>query len=284
MDVRVSSPLLHHRKNKPGQLYDCCDFMVWPLQTMFTQMLRDSDSTKQIFLRLRSPFLNDEGVLRVARTPHLVKRPANHLGEEAAALDGVWLRRNESTSRDELKKKNNKNKTITSSYMNWRVRADLPTPPLPTMMTLWTIGWVALAALDAIFDCCWTAAGVFLVLPGSDGEGGGGASSNSKRCSCVQQRRNVHLLAADWLWLDDVVVVRWTLLLVVTLLRVLDDDADGQANVKILEWLGSSAFCLRSWMAWAMEIRTELGHLVTDWRIDSQFSLTLTRIFQIKSR
>ena len=23
--------------------------MVWPLQTMFTQMLRDSDSTKQIF-------------------------------------------------------------------------------------------------------------------------------------------------------------------------------------------------------------------------------------------
>ena len=94
----------------------------------------------------------------------------------------------------------------------------------------------------------------------------------------------MHLLAADWLWLDDVVVVRWTLLLVVTLLRVLDDDADGQANVKILEWLGSSAFCLRSWMAWAMEIRTELGHLVTDWRIDSQFSLTLTRIFQIKSR
>ena len=84
---------------------------------------------------------------------------------------------------------------------------------------------MALAALDAIFDCCWTAAGVFLVLPGSDGEGGGGASSNSKRCSCVQQRRNVHLLAADWLWLDDVVVVRWTLLLVVTLLRVLDDDA-----------------------------------------------------------
>lgn len=45
----------------------------------------------------------------------------------------------------------------------------------------------------------------------------------------------MHLLAADWLWLDDVVVVRWTLLLVVTLLRVLDDDADGQANVKILE-------------------------------------------------
>jgi len=26
---------------------------------------------------------------------------------------------------------------LTSSYMNWRVRADFPTPPLPTMMTLW---------------------------------------------------------------------------------------------------------------------------------------------------
>lgn len=25
---------------------------------------------------------------------------------------------------------------LTSSYMNWRVRADLPTPPLPTIMTL----------------------------------------------------------------------------------------------------------------------------------------------------
>ena len=26
---------------------------------------------------------------------------------------------------------------LTSSYMNCRVRADLPTPPLPTMITLW---------------------------------------------------------------------------------------------------------------------------------------------------
>lgn len=26
---------------------------------------------------------------------------------------------------------------LTSSYMNWRVRADFPTPPLPTIITLW---------------------------------------------------------------------------------------------------------------------------------------------------
>lgn len=26
---------------------------------------------------------------------------------------------------------------LTSSYMNWSVRADLPTPPLPTIITLW---------------------------------------------------------------------------------------------------------------------------------------------------
>ena len=28
-------------------------------------------------------------------------------------------------------------KLLTSSYMNWRVRADFPTPPLPTIITLW---------------------------------------------------------------------------------------------------------------------------------------------------
>ena len=32
---------------------------------------------------------------------------------------------------------------LTSSYINCRVRADLPTPPLPTMMTLCRAGWTA---------------------------------------------------------------------------------------------------------------------------------------------
>lgn len=29
-------------------------------------------------------------------------------------------------------------KLLTSSYMNWSVRADFPTPPLPTIITLWS--------------------------------------------------------------------------------------------------------------------------------------------------
>lgn len=29
---------------------------------------------------------------------------------------------------------------LTSSYINWSVRADLPTPPDPTIMTLWRAG------------------------------------------------------------------------------------------------------------------------------------------------
>ena len=33
--------------------------------------------------------------------------------------------------------------------MNCKVSADLPTPPLPTMMTLWTTGWPT-GFLDAI--------------------------------------------------------------------------------------------------------------------------------------
>lgn len=28
-------------------------------------------------------------------------------------------------------------KLLTSSYINWSVSADLPTPPLPTIITLW---------------------------------------------------------------------------------------------------------------------------------------------------
>lgn len=36
----------------------------------------------------------------------------------------------------------------TSSYMNWSVSADLPTPPLPTMITLWmTLIWLVLCVL-----------------------------------------------------------------------------------------------------------------------------------------
>lgn len=35
--------------------------------------------------------------------------------------------------------------------MNWRVRADFPTPPLPTMMTLWTTDCAG-AFLAAILD------------------------------------------------------------------------------------------------------------------------------------
>lgn len=44
-------------------------------------------------------------------------------------------------------------KLLTSSYMNWSVRADFPTPPLPTMITLcrarefWPFGFAAAMAL-----------------------------------------------------------------------------------------------------------------------------------------
>ena len=39
---------------------------------------------------------------------------------------------------------------LTSSYMNWRVSADLPTPPEPTIITLWRGGW---GAVWRPFDC-----------------------------------------------------------------------------------------------------------------------------------
>jgi hypothetical protein len=56
-----------------------------------------------------------------------------------------------------------------------------------------------------------------IVLPGGDGEAGTGSSSNNRRWSWVQQRRNVHL----GLLLEDVAVAGLLSLLLVVLLRLL---------------------------------------------------------------
>ena len=151
---------------------------------------------------------------------------------------------------------------LTSSYMNWRVRADLPTPPLPTMMTLCTIGCVVLAPLAAIFDWfCWP--------------------DDATGCCCcwcnLLQQRSIHVLSSldggcccccccCWCWVD----------------------CDGQANVKILSPRSSDEssplwqrrFCLTCWINWTKERRTELGHCLTV----CQCSLTLIRISLQKTK
>lgn len=59
---------------------------------------------------------------------------------------------------------------LTSSYMNCRVRADLPTPPLPTMITLWRTRDVWFLFLpEAMTEACRQ-------------RGGGGEGTNTHLC------------------------------------------------------------------------------------------------------
>ena len=158
---------------------------------------------------------------------------------------------------------------ITSSYINCKVRADLPTPPLPTIITLWTTACDG-GFLAAIF-CCPADA---MPAPAASVEVGRG----------WVLRRPLNFLGTDvcsWLrqcWNHSELGV-----LDLAVESLAATAADGQANVKILERFGSCGSSgwwslLLRWMVWTQNIRTEPGHWDTDLRIESQLSRTLTRI------
>lgn len=146
--------------------------------------------------------------------------------------------------------------------MNWRVSADLPTPPLPTMITLCTTGWAALAVFEAILLAAFVDR---LALRSSPS-----ASSNRARCSRVQQRCAALFFTSSWLCF--VALAGCFFLGSVVLAPA---DVDGQAKVKIFESVESAR---HSCTACTTEMRTELGHCLTALRIESQFARTFERI------
>ena len=162
---------------------------------------------------------------------------------------------------------------ITSSYMNCRVRADLPTPPLPTMMTLWTTGWLGVF-LDAIFLLLLPLLTPLLsdgMLPNDELAGQWMPGSWWNRLRKLLS----HLLPVSSTSGPDPGVTA-------TAAGSLHCFCEGQANVKIFDWLRSST-SRRRWIACEMfvekcdnEVRADTGHWASVWRIAFHLSLSTT--------
>ena len=215
--------------------------------------------------------------------------------------------------------------------MNCRVSADFPTPPLPTMMTLWTIGCVG-AFLVAIFFCAidWpppppppllllvreakTLPLLLLLL---------NCNFGTDCLTLVHKWRKD--FAGDDLWrLEDgwrgscpllsssssswIVFLLGEFFLLCPAAAAPAAAAAGQLKVKTFGRFRSDVCgccccccCWRCWLAAAVAVRfasrsrlrwitctqktrIELGHCDTEWRTESQWSLTLTRISYFRSR
>jgi len=123
--------------------------------------------------------------------------------------------------------------------MNCRVRADLPTPPLPTMMTLWTTGWLGVF-LDAIFLLLLPLLTPLLsdgMLPNDELAGQWMPGSWWNRLRKLLS----HLLPVSSTSGPDPGVTA-------TAAGSLHCFCEGQANVKIFDWLRSST-SRRRWIA-----------------------------------
>lgn len=164
--------------------------------------------------------------------------------------------------------RNRERRELTSSYMNWSVRADFPTPPLPTIITLWTTGWLgvfleAIFFVELLFVCDETLLTVAVLTDSLT------CDSDSGQCTAGSwlRQRSSHFHLAPSSAVPD---AGWSSLEV-------DCFCDGQANVKILVWFWSSTSRLR-WIAcdrFDNEVRAVVGHCKIVWRMASHLSLTV---------